>query len=69
MKWPFDVWLRIAVKRFGLAPTEFWAMPLREWLVLMKATQPASLDRKRLDALIQTYPDIDPKGNQSGSTK
>ena len=57
MNWPFDNWLRLAVKRYGLSPNAFWEMPVREWLVLIKDIQNPSLDRARLDQLIQEFPD------------
>ncbi len=57
MSWPFDVWLRVAVKRFGLTPSEFWAMPVREWLILLKDTARPRFDRARFDDLIKLYPD------------
>lgn len=57
MSWPFETWSRVAVKRFGLPPSEFWDMPLRDWLVLMKETARPTLDRTRLNDLIKNYPD------------
>ncbi|GGX56137.1 hypothetical protein GCM10011309_01080 [Litorimonas cladophorae] len=63
--WPFDVWLRIAVKRFGLSPSEFWSLPLRDWLVLMSDAKPATLDRTRLEDLMKVFPDLTSEGDQN----
>jgi len=57
MSWPFDRWIQIAIRRFGLSPTEFWAMPLRDWLTLLQSIQSSHFDRADLDKLISTYPD------------
>ncbi len=57
MSWPFNLWLRVAVKRFGLAPSEFWDMPVGDWLALMKDVKSPRFDRARLDALLELYPD------------
>ena len=63
--WPVDVWLRIAVKRFGLSPSEFWSLPLRDWLVLMSDGKPATLDRARLKDLMKVFPDRTSEGDQN----
>lgn len=57
MSWPFDEWLKIAVRRFGLSPSEFWQMPLREWLLLMETTRMAGCGRAEFDALMAQFPD------------
>ena len=57
MSWPFESWQQIAIRRFGIQPSEFWAMPLRDWLALMKAVRPHGFSRSDLDALTQIYPD------------
>ena len=57
MSWPFESWQQIAIRRFGIQPSEFWAMPLRDWLALMKAVRPHGFSRSDLDGLTQIYPD------------
>lgn len=57
MSWPFESWQQIAIRRFGLQPTEFWAMPLRDWLALMEGMKPRGMDRRKLDDLLTLYPD------------
>jgi len=57
MSWPFESWQQIAIRRFNLQPSEFWAMPLRDWLGLMEAVKPQGLDRQRLNELAALYPD------------
>jgi hypothetical protein len=56
MSWPFATWHRTAVRQLQLSPTEFWAMPLSDWLALIAPDQPA-LDRTTLDDLMKDYPD------------
>lgn len=55
--WPFARWHQIAIRRFNLNPSEFWDMPLRDWLGLLEGVKPQGFDRKSLDELINTYPD------------
>lgn len=57
MSWPFADWQAVAVRRFQLSPTEFWAMPVREWLALLKGAKPSGFERSNLDNLMLTYPD------------
>jgi len=57
MSWPFESWQQIAIRRFGLQPSEFWAMPLRDWLALIEGVRPQGFSRSDLDALSQIYPD------------
>ena len=63
MTWPFDQWLQIAVRRFGLSPNEFWEMPLREWLSLMQATHLHGFDRAVMADLMKDFPD---RGDENG---
>ena len=56
-KWPFDHWHQIAIRRFNLSPSEFWAMPLRDWLGLMSGLKGAGFDRAALTELLKLYPD------------
>jgi len=46
--WPFDQWQQIAIRRFNLTPSEFWAMPLRDWLSLMHGLKRGGFDRTAL---------------------
>jgi len=55
--WPFQAWQKIAIRRFGLAPTEFWAMPVRDWLELLNGLNTAGLDRSAFEKLLEIYPD------------
>lgn len=57
MSWPFENWQHIAIRRFGLQPSEFWAMPLRDWLTLLEGVKPRGCDRRNLEALTKIYPD------------
>lgn len=53
-------WLQLAVLRFGLSPTDFWALSLTEWRTLLAALAPGAggaLDRAGLEALRAAYPD------------
>lgn len=55
--WPFDAWLKLAVRGYRLTPAAFWEMSLCDWLCLTKANAPDALSRDDLAALIQSYPD------------
>ncbi len=57
MSWPFESWQQIAIRRFGLQPSEFWAMPLRDWLGLLESVKSRGLDRQKLEDLLALYPD------------
>ena len=54
--WPFEAWHRLAVTRLGLAPSEFWDMPLADWLSLI-TPQPKGALRADLDQLMKAFPD------------
>lgn len=54
----FDGWCRIAVTLFGLAPSAFWAMPVREWLNLLEGARAPGFDRAALDDLLTQFPDL-----------
>lgn len=56
MNWPFDQWLAVAVQNFYLDPSEFWAMPLADWLSLI-TPQSSALSREHLTYLMKEYPD------------
>jgi len=57
MSWPFERWQQIAIRRFGLQPSEFWDMPLQDWLSLLRGVQQQGFDRRALEDLIEIYPD------------
>ena len=57
MSWPFESWQLLAIRRFNLGPSEFWAMPLHDWLILIDAVKPRGFDRQTLDGLLKLYPD------------
>jgi len=56
-EWPFDLWLKAAVRGFGLSPTEFWAMSVRDWLALLASGSEQGLARTELSRLMDIYPD------------
>lgn len=56
--WPFETWQQIAIRRFHLSPSEFWAMPLRDWLALLNGLKRHGIDRAGLNDLLKIYPDI-----------
>jgi len=56
MSWPFQAWHRLAVRHLHLNPSEFWAMPLADWLALISPDTPA-LDRTALTQMMKDYPD------------
>jgi len=47
--WPFNAWLKLAVIRYGLTPSEFWQMSVHDEAKPMR--------RSEFDALTQKYPD------------
>ncbi len=55
--WPFEAWLRLAVKGFRLSPDEFWEMSLRDWLTLTRTEQTPCLNAQDLEALLIQFPD------------
>ncbi|HHL42112.1 MAG TPA: phage tail assembly chaperone [Hellea balneolensis] len=55
--WPFDDWLRFAVRGFGLSPDEFWQTSLCDWLVLIQARSQPPLTQAELTNLMKLYPD------------
>ncbi|MEP3654649.1 MAG: hypothetical protein ABJO36_07115 [Litorimonas sp.] len=57
MSWPFERWQQIAICRFGLQSSEFWAMPLGHWLSLLNSMKSPGFDSKSLNDLIALYPD------------
>lgn len=56
MSWPFAAWHRLAVRHLTLNPSEFWAMPLADWLALI-APDTFALDPAALRQLMKDYPD------------
>jgi len=55
--WPFNAWLKLAVIRYGLTPSEFWQMSVHDWRVLTQSTEAKPMRRSEFDALTQKYPD------------
>ena len=55
--WPFQAWQHIAIRRFNLPPSEFWAMPVGDWLALIGGLKPSGVDQKTLGELLKIYPD------------
>jgi len=56
MTWPFVDWHKVAVRHLSLSPSEFWAMPLADWLALIAPDAPA-LDAAELTQLMKDFPD------------
>lgn len=56
MSWPFRAWHDLAVRHLHIVPSEFWGMPLADWLALIAPENPA-LDRQSLDQLMKDHPD------------
>lgn len=60
-EWPFLAWLNLAVRVFGLTPTEFWNLSVLDWLTLLSyaegrmISQP--MNRHKLSDLISNFPD------------
>lgn len=54
---PFDDWLRFAVLRLALPPSDFWRLSLKEWLVLTQSASAPPLRRDGLLALLKSHPD------------
>lgn len=44
---------------FGVAPSAFWRLSLREWRVLIAPPPAEVLSRVAFDALLQRFPDVD----------
>jgi len=60
--WPFTEWLDLAVRHYGLSPSEFWQMSVKDWLSLLdyglnKAGAARPLQSHDLQNLMQAYPD------------
>ena len=55
--WPFEAWLKLAVCRFRLSPSEFWRMSVRDWLVLTRAERVPAMSTDELSALCIKFPD------------
>ena len=53
---PFDSWLRLSVTVFHLSPQAFWAMSVRDWLVLVTPQAP-DISAKDIRELMKHYPD------------
>ncbi len=56
---PWGVWLRMA-SQLGVAPAQFWALSVREWVLLTAHDATPSLGRSGLAALMTSFPDIHP---------
>lgn len=56
-EWPFDLWLKTAVRSFGLTPAAFWDMSMRDWLALMAGQTEHGFARPDLSDLMKHYPD------------
>jgi len=59
--WPFDLWLKYAVKALHLSPAEFWDMSVRDWLGLTAGQSTQGQTREKMDELMKHYPDENPK--------
>lgn len=55
--WPFEVWLRLAVRGFRLTPQQFWDMSLRDWLALTRSETVPTMSADELSELQIRFPD------------
>ena len=55
--WPFEVWLRLAVRGFRLSPQQFWDMSLRDWLILTRSETVPTMSADELSQLHNRFPD------------
>jgi hypothetical protein len=56
MSLPFADWHKVAVRHLSLSPSEFWAMPMADWLALITPDAPA-LNGSALTQLMKDFPD------------
>jgi len=56
-KWPFEIWLRLAVLHMHISPKDFWDMNLRDWFVLCHREELAQFSKSDLSELMQIFPD------------
>lgn len=56
-KWPFDLWLNYAVQGLKLSPSEFWSLPICDWLTLTAQSKPQGMSRDKLNEMTQNFPD------------
>ena len=54
--WPFAAWHRTAITQLGLSPDQFWAMPLADWLALIRSDRAPMSGAQLLD-LLKDHPD------------
>jgi len=54
---PFDDWLRFAVWRLAIPPSDFWHLSLKEWRVLTQSVSVPPLRRDELSTLLNSHPD------------
>lgn len=55
--WPFDSWLKLAVRGFRITPKAFWSMTLRDWLIITQADNAPAMRPDELLALSLQFPD------------
>lgn len=53
---PWGAWLRMA-SQMGVAPAQFWALSVREWVLLTAHDPFPSLGRSGLETLMTSFPD------------
>lgn len=58
-EWPFDTWLKYAVKVLHLTPSEFWSLSICDWLTLSVEQNGGVMKRTQLENLMQIFPDKD----------
>ena len=56
-KWPFEAWLRLAVRGFRLNPQQFWDMSLSDWRALMRSESVPVMNVEELSELQNRFPD------------
>lgn len=57
-QWEFLAWFRLAVLHMKLSPTEFWSMPMVEWISLIRPITTNTMSRKVFENLKGKYPDL-----------
>jgi len=48
------------------APSEFWDMPVRDWLTLMDGLKSGGFDRAAFEELLKNYPDDGDENEPNG---
>ncbi|WP_409433487.1 phage tail assembly chaperone [Litorimonas sp. RW-G-Af-16] len=55
--WPFEAWLRFAVRQMNMPPNVFWGTSVHDWFTILNTSMSPNLNRAELDILCQKFPD------------